>query len=51
MSCVRIGTKDGYLLVGDSKNPDRAPHVFTPGEARAFLLGAKAGEFDYLLDM
>jgi hypothetical protein len=49
--CVRIGTKDGYLLVSDSKNPNRLPHVFTPGEARAWLLGVKDGEFDDLLDM
>ncbi|MFM9615417.1 DUF397 domain-containing protein [Streptomyces niveiscabiei] len=24
--CVRVGTQDGFVLVGDSKNPDRLPH-------------------------
>jgi hypothetical protein len=49
--CVRIGVKDGFALVGDTKNQDRPPHVFTPSEARAWLQGAKAGEFDFLLDL
>ncbi|MFD4241847.1 DUF397 domain-containing protein [Streptomyces sp. NPDC058525] len=49
--CVRIGEKDGFVLVGDTKNPDRPPHIYTPSEARAWLQGAKAGEFDFLLDL
>jgi Domain of unknown function (DUF397) len=49
--CIRIGMKDGIVLVGDSKNPDRPPHVFTPSEAKAWLRGAKDGEFDFLLKL
>ncbi|MGW1607391.1 DUF397 domain-containing protein [Streptomyces eurythermus] len=50
-NCVRVGLKDGYLLIGDSQNPDRLPHVFTAAEAKAFLLGAKDTDFDFLLDL
>ncbi|WP_327309847.1 DUF397 domain-containing protein (plasmid) [Streptomyces sp. NBC_01298] len=49
--CVRVGTKDGFALVGDTKNPDLPPLVYTPSEARAWLQAAKAGEFDFLLDL
>ncbi|WP_433259352.1 DUF397 domain-containing protein (plasmid) [Streptosporangium sp. CA-135522] len=51
--CVRIGILEGnegrHVLIGDSKHPERLPHVYTPAEAKAWLLGAKGGEFDFLL--
>ncbi|MFE7114465.1 DUF397 domain-containing protein [Streptomyces sp. NPDC057654] len=47
-NCVRVGTKDGFILLGDSQNPDREPHVFTPAEWSAFVLGTRDGEFDNL---
>ncbi|GAA4199666.1 DUF397 domain-containing protein [Streptosporangium oxazolinicum] len=47
-NCVRIASKNGYILVGDSQNPDRLPHVYTLTEFRAFALGARDGEFDHL---
>ncbi|MCM2393168.1 DUF397 domain-containing protein [Streptomyces albipurpureus] len=47
--CVRIGTLDGHILIGDTKNPERTPHIFTPAELQAFILGARDGEFDHLL--
>ncbi|MEU9337179.1 DUF397 domain-containing protein [Streptomyces sp. NPDC048290] len=47
--CVRVGAIDGHILIGDTKNPDRAPHVFTPSELRAFLNGVRDGEFDHLI--
>ncbi|RGA04276.1 DUF397 domain-containing protein [Microbispora hainanensis] len=50
-NCVRVAVVDGYVLLGDSQNPDRQPHVFTPAEAKAWLLGAKEGNFDFLLDL
>lgn len=50
-NCVRVGVQRGYVLVGDTQNPDRPPHVFTPAEAKAWLLGAKDGEFDFLLGL
>lgn len=50
-NCVRVAEQGGYVLIGDSQNPDRLPHVFTPAEAKAWLEGAKDGEFDFLLDL
>ncbi|MGY3677376.1 DUF397 domain-containing protein [Streptomyces sp. A 4/2] len=50
-NCVRIAVVDGYVLIGDSQNPDRLPGVFTPDEAKAWLLGAKDTDFDFLLDL
>ncbi|MFD8882116.1 DUF397 domain-containing protein [Streptomyces erythrochromogenes] len=50
-NCVRVGVQRGYVLVGDSQNPDRPPHVYTPSEAKAWLEGAKDGEFDFLLEL
>ncbi|EDY51740.1 DUF397 domain-containing protein (plasmid) [Streptomyces clavuligerus] len=47
--CIRIGALDGHILIGDTKNPDRTPHIFTPTELRAFLLGVRDGEFDHLV--
>ncbi|WP_327391406.1 DUF397 domain-containing protein (plasmid) [Streptomyces microflavus] len=49
-NCVRVAVQDGYVLVGDSQNPDRLPHVFTPSEIKAWLEGVKDGEFDFLLN-
>ncbi|MYT82365.1 protein of unknown function (DUF397) [Streptomyces sp. MnatMP-M77] len=49
-NCVQVAVQDGHVLIGDSQNPDRLPHVFTMGEAQAFLRGAKDDDFDFLLD-
>ncbi|WP_424892287.1 DUF397 domain-containing protein [Streptomyces sp. XH2] len=48
-NCVLLGRKGEFILVGDSKNPERLPHVYTLDEARAWVEGAKAGIFDGLL--
>ncbi|WP_432137127.1 DUF397 domain-containing protein [Streptomyces sp. bgisy154] len=50
-NCVRVAVVDGYVLIGDSNNPDRLPLVFTPAEAKAWLLGAKDTDFDFLLNL
>ncbi|MFE5561239.1 DUF397 domain-containing protein [Streptomyces sp. NPDC056544] len=50
-NCVRVGVQNGHVLIGDSQNPDRLPHVYTPAEAKAWLEGVKGGEFDFLLDV
>lgn len=47
--CVRLMAIDGGVAMGDSKSPAREPLRYTPSELRAFLLAAKAGEFDHLL--
>ena len=38
--------EDVVIVVRDSKNRDRAPHVFTISEWDAFLADAKEGRFD-----
>ncbi|MEU9254506.1 DUF397 domain-containing protein [Streptomyces sp. NPDC048270] len=50
-NCVRVGVQDGWVLVGDSQNPDRPPQVFSPAEGKAWLLGAKDTDFDFLLNL
>ncbi|MFE1189991.1 DUF397 domain-containing protein [[Kitasatospora] papulosa] len=50
-NCVRVGVQGGYVLVGDSQNPERLPHVYTASEAKAWLEGAKNGEFDFVLNL
>lgn len=46
-NCVEVAhVPGGSVAVRDSKNRDRAPHVFTRQEWEAFLIGAKRGEFD-----
>jgi hypothetical protein len=46
-NCVEVAhLPGGGVAVRDSKNRDRAPHVYTRHEWEAFLMGAKNGEFD-----
>jgi hypothetical protein len=46
-ACVEVAFLDkGNVGVRDSKNPTGPALVFTPGEWRAFVAGAKDGEFD-----
>lgn len=47
--CVRLMKIRGGIALGDSKAPEREPLRYTSVELRAFLRGAKAGEFDDLL--
>jgi hypothetical protein len=49
--CVRVGRKDDLILVGDTKNPDRPPMVYTLSEAQAWVLGARDGEFDEMIGL
>jgi hypothetical protein len=45
--CVEVAfLEGGFVGVRDSKDRSRPALVFTPGEWRAFIGGAKAGEFD-----
>ncbi|MEG8184507.1 DUF397 domain-containing protein [Nocardia terpenica] len=45
--CVEIAfVEDGFVGLRDSNNRTRPALVFTPGEWRAFIAGAKDGEFD-----
>ena len=47
--CVEASLRDGMVRVRDSKDPDGPMLTFTPAEWEAFLAGAKAGEFDLLV--
>jgi hypothetical protein len=45
--CVEVAVlPDERVAVRDSKHPDEAILIYTPAEWRAFIAGAKAGEFD-----
>lgn len=46
--CVEVANLgDGEVAVRDSKNPGAVAHVFDADEWRAFVIGVKAGEFDF----
>lgn len=46
-NCVEMAeTLDGGIVIRNSQRPMAATVWFSRGEIRAFLLGAKAGEFD-----
>ncbi|MGW2515214.1 DUF397 domain-containing protein [Streptomyces scopuliridis] len=45
--CLELAEHDGEILMRESDNPDVIIHT-TPAKLRAFLDGAKEGEFDKL---
>ena len=45
-NCVQVAVADNAIGVRDSKDPDGAILEFTIPEWRAFVDGAKDGEFD-----
>ena len=47
--CVEIAHQQDMILLRDSKSPQTPPLRYTREEFRAFLDGAKAGEFDDLI--
>ncbi|GAA2459962.1 DUF397 domain-containing protein [Actinomadura vinacea] len=50
-SCMEVAMLDGGdIAVRNSRYPDGPALVYTPAEVRAFLLGVKDGEFDYLME-
>ncbi|MGH8964144.1 MAG: DUF397 domain-containing protein [Actinomycetes bacterium] len=50
-SCVELAPLDGgQVAMRNSRFPDGHVLAHTAAGFRAFVLGAKAGEFDYLLD-
>jgi len=46
-SCVEYRVENDTIQVRDSKDPQGPILNFTEAEWRAFVLGAKAGEFDF----
>ena len=50
-ACVELNSVPGYVGMRDSKHGVDSPVlVFNHDEIRAFLLGAKDGEFDHFLN-
>jgi hypothetical protein len=47
-SCVEVASSGDGVAIRDSKNQGGPMLWFTPAEWVAFLVGAKAGEFDDL---
>ena len=47
-ACVELAPADGNVALRDSKDPDGPVLIYTAAEWRAFLHGAKGGEFDDL---
>jgi Domain of unknown function (DUF397) len=47
--CVEIASTSGKVALRDSKDPDGPILVYTNAEFKAFLDGARNGEFDNLL--
>ena len=46
-ACVEVAhLPGGGVAVRDSKDPSKAPHVYTRREWEAFVIGVKNGEFD-----
>ncbi|MFI6445834.1 DUF397 domain-containing protein [Kitasatospora sp. NPDC050543] len=43
---VQIAFVEGYIAMRDGRQQDGPALIFTPGEWRAFVLGARDGEFD-----
>jgi hypothetical protein len=44
--CVEVAFVGGQVALRDSKRPDAAVLVFSPGVWTAFVAGVRGGEFD-----
>lgn len=49
-NCVELAQLpgDGGVAVRNSRDPQGPALIYTPAEIAAFILGARAGEFDHL---
>ncbi|GHF04949.1 MULTISPECIES: DUF397 domain-containing protein [Streptomyces] len=45
-SGVQVAFVEGFVAMRSGGNPDGPKLIFPPGEWRAFVLGAREGEFD-----
>ncbi|MFI9048668.1 DUF397 domain-containing protein [Streptomyces sp. NPDC053427] len=43
---VQIAFVEGYIAMRNGRSPEIPALIFTPAEWRAFVLGAREGEFD-----
>ncbi|WP_046472247.1 DUF397 domain-containing protein [Allosalinactinospora lopnorensis] len=46
-ACVEVEQIGDEFHLTDSKHPERPAHIYTRTEWRAFLQGARNGEFDF----
>ncbi|MBC7267679.1 DUF397 domain-containing protein [Streptomyces albogriseolus] len=44
--CVKVGCVGDWILVGDTKCPDRLPLVVPVSQAQAWIQSVKSGAFD-----
>lgn len=44
--CVEVARKNEQVAIRDSKNPKKGHLLFSNEEWKAFIVGAKAGQFD-----
>ena len=51
-NCVEVAQLSGAagIAVRNSRDPQGPALIYTPAEMAAFILGAKDGDFDHLLD-
>jgi hypothetical protein len=47
--CIEVASAVGNVAIRDSKDPTGPILIYTPSEFRAFLEGARNGEFDNLV--
>lgn len=43
---VQIAFVEGFIAMRNSRSPESPSLIFTPAEWRAFVIGARSGEFD-----
>jgi hypothetical protein len=48
--CVEVASTAGHIAIRDSKDPDGPTLVYTSSEFKAFLQGARNGEFGPFAD-
>jgi hypothetical protein len=47
--CIEVASTFGKVVIRDSKDPNGPILIYGPGEFKAFLDGARNGEFDDLV--
>jgi hypothetical protein len=48
-TCVGVARQGEFVIIGNTADPDGFASKFTVAEWRAFLAGAKLGDFDNLV--
>lgn len=48
--CVQVAASGHMIIIGDSKSPDGPVLSYSTAEFREFIMGAKNGDFDDLME-